>query len=148
MLWWTLQQLKSSNWETRAAAAAQLQASNQHKGVPALIKALDDENAQVRLAVINALAALAHPAAAEPLATALSGLSQRAKSARAGSENAEYEAMAVALGRLDGAAVPPLMHLLDSAEREVRRWAAHALGLTRDPRAVDPLVSLLSDSRS
>jgi HEAT repeat protein len=148
MLWWTLQQLKSSNWETRAAAAAQLQASNQQKGVPALIKALDDENAQVRLAVINALAALSHPAAAEPLAAALSGLSQRPKAQRAGSENAEYEAMAVALGGLGGAAVPPLMRLLDSDDKEARRWAAHALGLARDPRAVDPLVKLLSDNRS
>ncbi len=148
MLWWTLQQLKSSNWQMRAEAAARLQASNQRKGVPALIRALDDDNARVRLAVINALAAFAHPAATEPLARALAGLSRRPKETRTGSESAEYEALAAALGALQGAAVPALLRILDSDEREARRWAARALGLTRDARAIEPLVKRLADNRS
>ncbi len=148
MLWWTLQQLKSSNWQTRAEAAARLQASNQRRGVTALIRALADDNAQVRIAVTHALAAFAHPAAAEALAHALSGLSRRPREERTGSEGAEYEALAAALGALKGAAVPALLPILDSDDKEARRWAAHALGLTRDVRAIEPLVQRLADNRS
>lgn len=148
MLWWTLQQLKSSQWQTRVEAAACLGASNQKRAVPALIQAVGDQNAQVRLAVINALALLRHPAAAEPLAVALADISRRPKGARTGAESAEYEALAGALGALGSAAVSSLLRLLDSDDGETRRWAAHALGLTRDPRAAAPLVKRLADSRS
>lgn len=148
MLWWEVQRLKSSNWQTRVEAAERLQASNQRKRAPALIKALGDDNAQVRLAVIRALGALAHPAAADPLARALAGLSRRPKEARRGTESAEYEALAIALGAMKGAAVPELLRILDSDDHEARRWSAHALGLTRDTRAIAPLVKHLADNRS
>ncbi len=148
MLWWQVLKLKSPNSQTRAEAAARLQASNQRRAAPALIRALDDENAQVRIAAVKALAALAHPAAAEPLVRALEDLSRRPREVRAGSENVEYEALAAALGSLRGAAVPALLRLLDSDDREARRWAAHALGLTRDVRAIEPLVKRLADNRS
>lgn len=148
MIWWTLQQLKSANWETRARAAARLGAANQKKAAPALIRALDDENAQVRLAVIRALAVLRHPAAAEPLAASLNAIARRPKELETGTASAEYEALAGALGALGAVTVPPLLRLLDSDDRETRRWSAHALGLARDPRAVEPLVNRLSDNRS
>jgi HEAT repeat protein len=148
MLWWTLQQLKSSGWEKRVAAAVRLRSAHENRSVPALINALGDDHAAVRLEVVHALAVLAHPASAEPLANAMAGLSRHKKEARAPQESAEYEAIAVALGALQGVAVPPLLRLLDSEDKEARRWAAHALGLTRDPRAVTPLVKHLSDSRS
>lgn len=148
MLWWTLQHLKSSNWQTRAEAAARLGASHQQKAVPSLIRALEDENGQARLAVINALAVLCHPAAAEPLAAALARISRRPKGPRVHAESAEFEALAGALGALGGAAVPPLLRLLDSDDKETRRWAAQALGLARDSRAVESLIKRLGDSRS
>jgi len=152
MLWWTLQQLKSSKWQTRAEAAARLGASGQKKTVPALIRKLNDESAPVRLAVINALAVLRHPASAEPLSASLAGLTQRSKGPKKGeeqfSQSVEYEALARSLGALGAVVVPPLLRLLNSEERETRRWAAHALGLARDARAVEPLIKRLADSRS
>ncbi len=152
MLWWTLRQLKSSKWQVRADAARLLGESDQKKAVPALIAALADENPAVRLAVTQALVTLRHPATAEPLAQSLAALSRRAKNRRsdepAFSPHAEYEALAQALGVLGTAAVPPLLRQLNSEEKETRRWAAHALGLARDPRSVPPLVKMLADSRS
>jgi HEAT repeat protein len=96
------------------------------------------------LAVIRALAALHHSASAEPLGAALAGLSKRAKEKRTSAEGGEYEAIAVALGVLGEAATPSLLRVLDSEDREARRWAAHALGLAKDPRAVEPLVRHLA----
>ena len=152
MLWLSVWQLKSSRWQVRAEAAARLGASRQKRAAPALIRALENENAAVRLAVIEALGAICHPAAAEALAASLAGLSRRPKDALAAEEapsrEAEYEALALALGALGPAAVPPLLRLLDSDERDARRWATHALGRTRDPRAADPLIKRLGDNRS
>jgi HEAT repeat protein len=148
MLWWTIKQLKSSDWQKRVEIASQLGASQERKAVPALIEALGDENAQVRLAVIQALGTLRHPAAAEPLARAMAIIPDRLKSRGTGAESAEYEALAGAIGTLGSEAVPPLLRLLDSDDRETRRWAASALGLTRDSRATEPLIKRLSDPRS
>lgn len=142
MLWWTVRQLKSSNWRNRAEAAMRLGSSGQTKAVPALIRALDDDNEQVRLAAVQALRMLRHAAAAEPLARSMEKLAQRPQA-----QPAEYEALADALGSLGAGAVPALLRLLGSEEREPRRWAAHALGLTRDSRAVDPLIKRLADPR-
>jgi HEAT repeat protein len=152
MLWWTLQRLGSSKWLTRAEAAARLGASGQKKAVPALIKNLNDESGAVRVAVIDALARLHHSASAEPLADSLGGLSQLSKGLKKGeeqfSQSVEYEALARALGALGAVAVPSLLRLLNSEVRETRRWAAHALGLAHDSRAVEPLIKTLADSRS
>jgi HEAT repeat protein len=148
MFWWTLQQLKSSDWQKRAEAAARLEAEKNPKAAPALIRVLEDENAQVRLAAIRALAGLQHPASADPLGAALAGLSRRIGEKRANAGDGEYEAIALALGGLGGSATPTLLRILDSEDREARRWAAHALGLTKDPCAVAPLVRHLADDRS
>jgi HEAT repeat protein len=152
MLWWTLQRLKSSKYLTRAEAATRLGASAQKKAVPALIRKLDDESAAVRVAVIDALAKLRHHASVAPLADSLGGLSRRSKGLKEGeeqvSQSVEYEALARALGALGAVAVPSLLRLLGSEVRETRRWAAHALGLARDSRAVEPLIKTLADSRS
>jgi len=152
MLWWTLRQLKSSNAATRAAAASRLAETSEITAVPSLIRALEDEDAGVRLGVIRALAGRHHPAAAEPLAAALVKRSEEARSRRPdqdpASRTAEYEALAGALGALGNAALPPLLRLVDSEDPEARRWVAHALGLIRNPEASNPLVKMLDDSRS
>jgi len=152
MLWWTMRQLKSSRWQKRADAAERLGVARERKAVPALIRAADDESRAVRLAAINALAALRDPDSAQPLADLLAGLAIRPKERKSESdpfsENAEYEALAEALGALGAAAASPLLRLLDAENRDTRRWAARALGLTRDPPAVEPLVKRLTDNRS
>ncbi len=152
MLWWTLQQLKASKPETRISAARKLAESKENKAVPALVAALSDENAAVRIESARALAAIAHPGAIEAVSKALSGLSRKAKARRPGVdkgvEAAEYEALAAALGKQGPAAVTPLLDLLRSEDRECRRWSAHALGMIGDARAVAALAERLDDNRS
>ena len=152
MLWWTLQQLKSSKPEVRAEAARKLGEARDRKAVPVLIEAVADESASVRIEAARALGAIPHPAAIEPLATSLGGLSKTAKSRRAGSDKgsqaAEYEALATALGRQGSAAVTPLVRFLQSEDKEARRWAAETLGLMKDPQAVAALAERLDDNRS
>ncbi len=117
-----------------------------------MIEALSDEDSSVRVEVAKALGAYAHPASVEPLAKALARLSQTSKTRRTadgkGPEIMEPEALAAALGRLGAPAVTPLIRLLKSDDREVRRWVAFALGQTGDLRAIEPLAERLEDNRS
>ncbi len=150
MLWWKLQQLKSSKPEVRAEAAQNLGTAKQGKAVPSLIRNLDDDDPQVRMAVIEALAAIGHPASAEPLASALANLPKAAKkrSSNRSTEVAEYESLTKALTAIGPPAVKPLLQLLGSQDKEPRRWAAYALGILKESQAVDPLAGMLEDSRS
>src|SRR5512139_432116 len=101
MLWWKLQQLKSSNEKTRAKAAKGLGAAKYRKAVPSLLRHLEDESQSVRMAVIQALGDIGHGASAEPMASALAALPRRPKSGGAevdyASGAAGYEALAKAL---------------------------------------------------
>ena len=115
MLWWTLQQLKSSNPDVRVKAARSLAASKANRAVPSLIKSLQDENQQVRLAVIGALGAIGHPASVEPL---ISALIQVPKTAKSGTES---QSIVEALAGVGSAAVKPLSQALSSDDREARR---------------------------
>ena len=147
MLWWTLQQLKSSKPEARAHAAKRLGSAGKKSAVPALIDCLGDEDRQVRLAVLEALAAIAHPASANPLSSVLEHLSRRRSGSRE-DPTAEYEALAKALARLGEPAVTPLIALLASDDKDTRRWATFALGLIKSSKAVSPLSEKLEDGRS
>jgi HEAT repeat protein len=146
MLWWTLQQLKSSKPEARARAAKKLGSAGQKRAAPALIGRLEDEDRQVRLAAIEALGAIAHPASADSLSSVLEHLSKR----RGSREDctAEYEALAKALARVGEPAVTPLTALLASHDKDTRRWATFALGIIKNPKAVSPLIEKLEDGRS
>ena len=152
MLWLELLHLKSSSPEIRAKAAQSLGTGKQRKAVPDLIKLLEDENSQVRIAAIDALGAIGHPASAEPLALALTDLHKNVKSRTADSdrdmEAAEYEALAKAFSGVGQPAVSPLVKLLESENKDARRVAAQALGLIKDPLAMEPLMRKLDDNRS
>ena len=143
MLWWTLQQLKSSHAESRVKAARALGSEKQKKAVPALIESLEDEDPGVRLAVIEALGAIGHPASAEALVSALANPGKSDKNAEP-----QCEALAKAIMSVGVPAVKPLIQALASGEKEARRWAAAALGMIRDPEATGPLIERLEDSRS
>ena len=144
MLWWTLQRLKSSNPDLRKKAAQDLGSAKQRRAVPSLIKVLQDGDPQVRLAAIRALGAIGHPASADPLMSSLVHPPSNAKSR----SEAECQALAEALAGVGSGAVKPLVQALSSEDKEARRWAAHALGLVKDPQATEPLVKKLDDSRS
>lgn len=144
MLWWSLQQLKSSNPDVRIKAIRDLESAKSKKAVPSLIKILRDQNPQVRLAAIKALGTIAHPASAGSLVTSLNQIPQNEKSGAA----AECEAIAKALACVGSPAVKPLIGALGLEAGDARRWAAHALGMIRDPQAVEPLIGKLEDNRS
>jgi HEAT repeat protein len=147
MFWWTLQQLKSSKPEARAHAAKKLGSAGKKRAVRPLINCLQDEDRQVRLAVIEALAVIAHPASADPLSSALEHLSGKRSGSRE-DRTAEYEALAKALARVGEPAVTPLTALLASHDKDTRRWATVALGLIKSSKAVSPLIEKLEDGRS
>ena len=152
MLWLDLWHLKSSNPDERVKAAQRLGSDKQKRAVPLLIKLLEDESPQVRIAVIDALGTIGHPASAEPLVLALSNLHKTEKSRSQHSNleanTAEQEALAKALAGVGEPAVVPLLKALESEIKEARRLAAHALGSIKDPRAVEPLMRRLDDNRS
>ncbi len=55
MHWWTLQKLKFRNPETRRRAVDKLAAQGTEEAVQHLLSALQDDDAVVRLAVVQAL---------------------------------------------------------------------------------------------
>lgn len=143
MLWWTLQQLKSSDPARRVKAARSLASARQRRAVPALIRSLQDDHPHVRIAIIEALGAIGHPACVEPLLSALKRVPKTAKDGAA-----ESRCIAEAMAGVGSGATEVLSKALSSDDREVRRWVASALGMIKDPQAVDPLTQALEDNRS
>jgi HEAT repeat protein len=149
MLWWTLRGLKSSNPETRKEAAQKAGASGNAHAVPALIEAMCDEDAHVRVAVMEALGRLGDPRAIEPLGGFLVNPVKKERRTKYEHHEAhDITAAAMALSALGEPAFQPLQDALNSESREVRRASVQALGALRSPRAVAPLVRALNDSRS
>jgi HEAT repeat protein len=152
MLWWTLQKLKSSNSQTRAGAARALAAAQDPKAVPGLLKALQDPDGPERQAVIEALGSIGHPAAVDALISSLSGGPRQPKIGRRDTapvlDIGECRAAAEALARIGPPSVDPLLGLLNSEDKNHRRWAAYALGRIRDAKALNPLIEKLQDPRS
>ncbi len=144
MLWWTLRQLKSPDPDIRIKTVRSLGADKNRKAVPALVELLQDENADVRLAAINALETIGHPASADPLVSALSRSIKNTDTGLA----AEHEAIGRALASVGTAAVQPLIQALESGEKETRRRAAITLGVIKDAAAIESLAGKLEDSRS
>ena len=104
--------------------------------VQALIAALRDSDAEVRLAAAEALGDLEDRRAVPGLVAAL----------RDGSSEVRHAAVH-ALGHLeDTAAVMPMIGLLGDANAETRAEAAHTLGQLEDTRATQPLLPLLRDA--
>jgi HEAT repeat protein len=147
MLWWTLHRLKSKNRSARMAAAVKLGEKRARRAVPALLKALDDDDAAVRIAVAGSLASIPHSAAVEPLVSAL----ERAAGTRLGKTETgqeEYKALAEALVAQGRGAVPFLSRLLESAHHNARLWASWSLGRVGGADAAAALAGALEDRRS
>ena len=115
--------------------------------VPALIRALEDEEPAVRVSASKALGRLRDHRALEPLVNLLDDESSPVR-----------ESAGTSLGRLGDAgaarapgaveepsAVTALIRALEDEEQTVRVSAARALGGLRDPRGFEPLVNLLED---
>ncbi len=103
--------------------------------VPALIRALRDDNRDVRLAAAMALGELRDRRAFEPLIVILKD-----------EDWAMRHGAARALGNLgDPGAVELLIATLKDKDENVRGAAAYALGELGDARAVEPLIAALKD---
>ncbi len=147
MLWWTLHRLKSKSRSARIAAARRLAESRAKRAVPALLKALEDDDAAVRIAVAGALASIPHTAAVDPLASAL----ERAAGTRLGKTETgqdEYKALAEALAAQGREAGPAARRLLESSHHNARMWAAWVLGRIGGVEAGAALAGVLDDRRS
>ncbi len=146
MLWWTIKKLKSSDTQAKIAAAKELGATKENRGVPSLIEGLKDESEPVRIACARALGQIGHPAGVEPLVCALRAGKKRNAAEKGDGAESYVQVLTEALA--GAGALDQLAGLLASEDREVRRWAARALGLMRDSRAVEPLCIRLDDARA
>ena len=117
MLWWTLRQLRSSDWKARIKAARKLGKLRELRSVDPLIQTLKDQDYEVRIAVIEALGQINNARAVMPIADSLSDYMASVRVAGANS-----------LGQIARAeAVNPLIAALGDRNGEVRRAVATAL---------------------
>jgi HEAT repeat protein/beta-lactamase regulating signal transducer with metallopeptidase domain len=128
---------QSATSEAEAPAQAQAQSRGGDTAVPALLSVVNDENAAVRLAAVQALGQLSDPRAIDALVQAV----------RNDADARVREAAAEALGEIDSPrAVPGLIAALASEKvAAVRAKVAWALGEIDDPRAVEALGAAVRD---
>lgn len=144
MLWWNLQELKSSNTEKRRKAIRKLFEAKDPRAVEPLIMTLKDPDATVRQEAEETLRFIdpnwpRSPAARTVVPAYLQAVTEGEVEVRV--------AAAFVLGTIgDPRAVDPLIACLGNSEREIRKAAASALGMLRTRKAVEPLIGLLTDT--
>jgi hypothetical protein len=155
--------LRQRNWSHRLRAAANLGVMGEPAVAPALLRALDDEMLDVRLAAARSLAQLPAPEAVEPILRALALPAELPLKLAADvlaefgdaavepllaflgehGEGADWPATAVVITVLGlcraTAAVPMLIATLANLEPELRVNAARALGLIGSAQALAAL---------
>ncbi|MEM6794948.1 MAG: M56 family metallopeptidase [Acidobacteriota bacterium] len=118
-----------------APAAADLEAARS-RALPALLRALEDQDPEVRVQTARALGRLQSRRALEPLMRAVTRDASREV----------RRASAWALGMIeDAAATPALIVALAEADSDVRLRSAWALGMIEDASAAPALVEALAD---
>jgi HEAT repeat protein len=157
--------LSSPRWWTRARAAEHLGLAGDRRSTPHLLRALEDDDHDVRLRAAKALAAIGGQAAVEPLAKALSEPSRwstiRIADILAGmgrpvvrelidtfphlSRHGKLAALDI-LGRIHPHEVVPWLHeRLREPHRDVRARAAHAIGAIGATESAPALRAALAD---
>ncbi len=129
-----LQNLTHKDAKIRGEAAWALGKMGEERAVDPLIKALQDNNRNVREWAVLALVKIGRPSI-EPLTAAM----------KSKNDSVKWQAAAV-LGLInDSKATEALSYALQSNNSTVRYWAAAALGQVRDNTTQDALVSALAD---
>lgn len=125
------------NVDVRDGAARALGDLGMAEAIPALAAAAVGPSEQVQITAIEALGKIGTPAAVAAAARALDEKS----------ENVVGEASRVLGRHRFAAAVPKLLELLSSLPKwsMTRGWCAEALGEIGDPRAVEPLITIVQD---
>ncbi len=131
-----LKQLWDSDWEKRHAAVETLGHLGDASVVVPLLEALGDLDEQVRFAAVRALGNYTGETAVQGLLSALQDPVLMVKDA-AGEE----------LGKMDGAALPGLLALLNdpALDADTRGVIIETLGRIADPSTVDILILCLED---
>jgi len=172
MLWWTLRQLESKDYDTRLKAVRKLSTSRDPRAVEALVRALKDQDEFIRRCAIESLTEIAGVQAIEPLTEALNDYHPNVRGAVVkaleiiGDSKAIEPLVAAAVDedsviqgdamkalkkinpnwpKTDSArrTVPKLIAILNDKERG--RDAARILGMIGDSHAVEPLAKVLLD---
>ena len=131
-----LEALKDKDWLIRYDVVAALGKVKDPRSVNALIAALDDESRFVRVGAVRALGAIGDPRATRALVA-------RLKDPR-GRDGVNGEVAAV-LSRLKSPDYNALMTVYRDENRNVREVVIHALGNSKDPRALTTLVEALQE---
>lgn len=127
--------LKDSEGLVRMTAARALGEIKDPRAVEPLLGALKDRMSDVREEAAKALVELPDPRAVKSLIAAL------------GDQSSDVQRQAIeALLRIGAPAFDPLLTAVQDPSEEVRRGAVQALGVFKDPRAVEPLIPALKDS--
>lgn len=124
--------LDQPDLSVQEAAAAILSTIADERVLPLLIKALQSSDWIVRMQAAKALGLVKHPDAIAPL---IPLLQDKVKAVR--------EEAAAGLAAIGDSAIPSLVSALRHEEWLVRLHAVEALGKTRSPQAVEPLLSIL-----
>ncbi len=126
--------LKNEDSRIRRGAAFTLGRIKNPEVVKPLIIALKDEDWDVREGAAWALGKIKDPQALEPLTVTLKDNNYKVR-----------KESALALGNMGKEAIPYLMPFLEDEEANIRRVAAQALGMIKDPESILSLITLLGD---
>lgn len=130
-----LEGLRSADWERRAGAVVALSTYDHPVVEGALLERLEDDEPNVRHAVVHALRGRSSPAVIEGLLRALRDR-----------EHLVADEAAKVLSHAGPLAVRGLLTALEDADVNVRGRAIEALVGVGDPKAVKALIAMLSDT--
>lgn len=147
-----IQQLGASEIPVRREAAFQLGRlgpSAVKPALPALIKALDDDDKQVWSYAITVIAALG-PEASDAVPSLIAALNTKQQAGRRGRDSRQVAMRtSFALSRIGAPAIPPLLEALPQDDVGLRIGAARALGPmgAQARKAIPLLINNLADAR-
>jgi HEAT repeat protein len=118
-----------------ASCAPNIESLEKKQDVEGLIRALEQENADVREDAAKALGRIGDPRAVEPLIAAL----------KDGDDEVRTGAAVALRAFQDDRAIDALITALKDEDKDVRRYSAYSLGEIGDLRAVEPLIAAFKD---
>ncbi|MEZ7892497.1 MAG: HEAT repeat domain-containing protein [Candidatus Wallbacteria bacterium] len=125
--------LKHPDRDVRIRAAELLGSTSSELAVKPLIDTLSDKVWLVRKSAANGLSEIGDIA-----------IDYLIRSLKTEDENVRYWITTI-LGKIGDKTIDPLVKILQTGTRDMKTLAAQALGETRDPRAVRPLIESLKD---
>jgi len=129
--------LRDNDEGVRQQAAIELEHNRAKRTLEQLVEALNDNDSDVQCYAADGLGSLKDSRAVEPLMHVITRSSDGSFAA---------EAALNALQEIGEPAVDPLIAILESADDEMRPYAADVLGIVGDRRAAEPLAVAARDN--